>query len=99
MLCTFITHLFIQIGTYNTAVGRVVTVIESMAGSKLSHNTILDGYCHVEALSEHTYEFCCIHCGYHPPILIVDVNRKAAISLASKSYNVHHLYFVSDSHC
>ncbi len=74
----------------HTAIGRVVAVIESMTGKSLSHNTVLNAYCHFEALSEHKYKFYCIHCGFYPPppILTFDVNRKAAFSLAGKLFNL-----------
>ena len=46
-------------------IGSIVNVLESQLG-----NT----YLHFDSLSQHTYEYSCTLCGYHPKILIMHLH-------------------------
>ena len=60
------------------AVGKICAIAEGLLKTKLDSNLILNSYLHFESLSNRTYEFNCVECGYYPHILIADVNRKVA---------------------
>lgn len=44
---------------------------------ELDKLTIERAYIAFEAMVDHDYNFCCVRCGHHPPILVYDVTRKA----------------------
>lgn len=46
--------------------------------------TVLHGYLHFEALTSHEYEYSCVTCGDHPPIVIMDLHRKGAFNMSCK---------------
>jgi hypothetical protein len=43
---------------------------------------MLNAYLHFEALSDHEYDFSCHLCGYFPPLLSLDVDKKGVFELA-----------------
>ena len=66
----------------HTAVGRVVATLEDMYKVCLPHDTILKAYLHFEALSDHSYKYYCVSCGYYPTTLVMDLNKKGVFRLA-----------------
>eukprot|EP00112_Aurelia_sp_Birch-Aquarium-sp1_P013996 Seg2997.2 transcript_id=Seg2997.2/GoldUCD/mRNA.D3Y31 product="HMG domain-containing protein 3" protein_id=Seg2997.2/GoldUCD/D3Y31 len=58
------------------AVGTICNIIESIWKFKVDSRSVFNAYLHFEALSDRSYEFNCVECGYFPPIMIADVNRK-----------------------
>ena len=60
----------------HVAVGTVCEILEDYLHIKLKQQTILNAYMHFVALSAHSYDFNCLVCGFHPPVLIADLNRK-----------------------
>ncbi|KAK1885453.1 HMG domain containing protein 3 [Dissostichus eleginoides] len=67
----------------HTAVSRVVEYLELTSGEQFpSADTVLHGYLHFEALTEHDYQYSCVSCGDHPPVVIMDLHRKGAFHLS-----------------
>ena len=69
----------------HNAVGRTVEAVENwlqLRPFQLPRATMLNAYLHFEALSDHEYDFCCHLCGYFPPLLSLDVNKKGVFELA-----------------
>lgn len=56
--------------------------MEDLLGESLGRQEIEKAYLHYEALCDHSYEFNCVVCGYHPSILIWDTFRKATFRYA-----------------
>ncbi|XDV41978.1 hypothetical protein PO909_010746 [Leuciscus waleckii] len=77
-LCTFLR----QSVQNHTAVGRALDILEQTNQKKYpNHDSILHGYLHFEALTEHNYNFSCVHCGIHPPVVIMDLHKKGVFSM------------------
>ena len=66
----------------HVAVGRVVTTLEETFQQPLVHDTVLKAYLHFEAMCDHSYKYSCVQCGYYPPVLIMDLNKKGVFKLA-----------------
>ncbi len=53
----------------------------------------LHGYLHFEALTDHEYQYSCVTCGDHPPVVIMDLHKKASFHLSGKKnvlvYGLH----------
>ncbi|CAM4720373.1 unnamed protein product [Leuciscus chuanchicus] len=70
-------------GNVHTAVSRVVEYLERTSGVQFpSSDTVLQGYLHFEALTEHDYQYSCVNCGDHPPVVIMDLHKKGAFHLS-----------------
>lgn len=66
----------------HTAVGRQLDILEQTNKQKYgSHDAILHGYLHFEALSAHDYNFSCVNCGDHPAVVIMDLHKKGVFSM------------------
>ncbi|XP_041844142.1 uncharacterized protein LOC121641866 [Melanotaenia boesemani] len=60
----------------HTTVSRVVEFLELMTEVKFPPaKTVLHGYLHFEALTDHDYSFSCITCGDHPPVVILGFHK------------------------
>lgn len=46
--------------------------------------TILHGYLHFEALTDHDYMYACVSCGYHPSVVVMDLHKKGVFSMPGK---------------
>lgn len=57
----------------------------------LQKKRILQAYLSFEALSDHTYTFSCVTCGYHPVSVVMDLHKKGVFSMPGKST---HLFFL-----
>ena len=55
-----------------------IDVMSQVLDVKVDHQKCLQAYLHFDAMSKHEYTFNCVECGYHPSILIMDVNKKVA---------------------
>ena len=60
----------------HVAVGSICCIIKDIWAFPIDLQKVLDAYTHFDALSHKPYEFNCVLCGYHPVVLIADVNRK-----------------------
>ena len=47
-------------------------------------------------LSEHSYDYSCVLCGFHPQILIMDLNRKIAFRCAAEKFQISENYCKDD---
>ncbi|KAI4876755.1 hypothetical protein NFI96_007124, partial [Prochilodus magdalenae] len=66
----------------HTAVGRALEALEQTNQKKYpSHDSLLHGYLHFEALTAHDYNFSCVNCGDHPPVVILDLHKKGVFSM------------------
>lgn len=69
----------------HTAVGRALDILEQTNQKKYpNHDSLLHGYLHFEALTAHDYNFSCVHCGVHPPVVIMDLHKKGVFSMPGK---------------
>ncbi|XP_077365645.1 uncharacterized protein LOC144009664 [Festucalex cinctus] len=67
----------------HTAVGRAMDILEQLTKTKYpNHDAILHGYLHFEALTAHEYNFSCVNCGVHPPVVIMDLHKKGVFNMA-----------------
>ncbi|XP_025765260.1 uncharacterized protein LOC109202981 [Oreochromis niloticus] len=61
-------------------------VIDSSEGLRRvkfpSRDIIFHAYCHFEALTDAEYMYSCINCGFHPPVVVMDLHRKGVFKLA-----------------
>ncbi|RXN12373.1 hypothetical protein ROHU_029597 [Labeo rohita] len=65
----------------HTAVSRVVECLERTTGVQFpSADTILPGYLHFEALTDHDNQYSCVNCGDHPPVVIMDLHGLPFVS-------------------
>ncbi|XP_066271997.1 uncharacterized protein [Branchiostoma lanceolatum] len=71
----------------HVAVGRMSSILEEHLGVSLPRQDILNGYLLFEVLCQHQYDYSCVRCGHHPPILIMDLDRKVAFHMAASSLN------------
>ena len=63
----------------HNSIGGAVASLSRLPGmTKLNEAKILDGYFMFDVLSTTDCPFFCAQCGYHPHILIADLNRKLA---------------------
>lgn len=79
-LCLMIRHM-LQV---HTSVTRVAEYLELSTGVEFpSPDVILQIYLHFEALTDHEYEFSCVRCGDHPPVVIMDIHRQTSFHLSA----------------
>ncbi|XP_028411987.1 uncharacterized protein LOC114534719 [Dendronephthya gigantea] len=83
-------HLQVSMQVHN-AVSRTVEAIESwlqLQPFQLPRSSMLNAYLHFEALTDHSYSFSCVLCGYFPPLLTLDVDKKGVFELAVSELEV-----------
>lgn len=87
-------HPFVILQNHVSA-SRVIDSLEGLRRVKFpSRDTIFHAYCHFEALTDAEYMYSCINCGFHPPVVVMDLHRKGVFKLAGK-FNVHLcIYFI-----
>ena len=61
-------------------IGSIVKVLEGQLNKRINVQDVVNAYLHFNSLSEHAYDFCCLLCGYHPTILIMDLNKKVSFA-------------------
>ncbi|KAG1940192.1 hypothetical protein F2P79_016907 [Pimephales promelas] len=67
----------------HTALGRAIETWELTSGQQYPNkNSLIHGYLHFEALTEHDYNFSCVRCGHHPPVVVMDLHKSCVFSLA-----------------
>ncbi|XP_058614543.1 uncharacterized protein LOC131529049 [Onychostoma macrolepis] len=77
-MCIILRH---SIQTHH-AISRAVEVLETTTQQKFpSKDKILHAYMHFEALTDHTYTYSCVKCGYHPAVVVMDLHKKAAFNM------------------
>ena len=60
------------------AVGRTVEALENwlhLQPFQVPRSAMLNAFLHFEALSDHSYSFSCVLCGYFPPLVNLDVDK------------------------
>ncbi len=74
---------------------RAVEFLQDMTGVKFPPaDTVLHAYLHFEALTDHEYNFSCVTCGDHPPVVIMDLHRKGVFHLSGMATVILHLLIV-----
>ncbi|XP_039608627.1 uncharacterized protein LOC120528516 [Polypterus senegalus] len=75
--------LFLRNSLQNhTSIGNAIDILELTANQKFpKRDCLLHGYLHFEALSAHEYNYSCIRCGFHPPVVVVDLHKKGVSSM------------------
>ena len=69
--------IFLRAATkQHVAEGTVCKIISEINLLKLDEQTVLNAYAHFEVLSDRTYQFTCLQCGYYSSILIANLNRR-----------------------
>ena len=75
--------MFFSMFQNHTAVGRQLDILEATHQTKYaSHDSILHGYLHFEALSSHDHNFSCVNCGDHPAVVVMDLHKKGVFKMA-----------------
>ncbi|XP_026001569.1 uncharacterized protein LOC113008408 isoform X1 [Astatotilapia calliptera] len=76
--------LFLRENLQNhVSASRVIDSLEGLRRVKFpSRDTIFHAYCHFEALTDAEYMYSCINCGFHPPVVVMDLHRKGVFKLA-----------------
>ncbi|XP_039464218.1 uncharacterized protein LOC120437739 [Oreochromis aureus] len=76
--------LFLRENLQNhVSASRVIDSLEGLRRVKFpSRDTIFHAYCHFEALTDTDYMYSCINCGFHPPVVVMDLHRKGVFKLA-----------------
>ncbi len=91
----YIDFFFIFFFKAHTAVSRAVEFLQDMTGVKFPPaDTVLHAYLHFEALTDHEYNFSCVTCGDHPPVVIMDLHRKGVFHLSGMATVILHLLIV-----
>ena len=65
------------------AIGRVLDTNSDFVGKEYLRE-ILNAYLHLEALTDHDYDFSCFYSGSFPSVMTLDSNRKAAFSMKAQ---------------
>uniref|UniRef100_A0A8D0DEX6 HMG domain-containing protein n=1 Tax=Sander lucioperca TaxID=283035 RepID=A0A8D0DEX6_SANLU len=67
----------------HTALGRAIETWELTSGQQYPNkNSLIHGYLHFEALTDHDYNFSCVCCEHHPPVVVMDLHKSCVFSLA-----------------
>ena len=77
-------------------IGSAAEVLERRLKTKLNKQLILNAFLHFDALSCHEYRFNCSICGYHPSIMIMDLNCKVSFQCLSEALRLPEDY-IQDS--
>ena len=83
-VCTFLRNCLLL----HIPIGSIVKVMEAKIGISLNSHTVLNAYLHFDVLSEHSYDYSCVLCGFHPQVLIMDLNRKIAFRCAAEKLQI-----------
>ncbi|XP_049333211.1 uncharacterized protein LOC125801123 [Astyanax mexicanus] len=71
------------------AIGSAVEALEKTCGKRFpSHQRVLYAYLHFEALTDHSYTFACVTCGYHPVTVVMDLHKKGVFSMPVSNIEV-----------
>ncbi|XP_073681623.1 HMG domain-containing protein 3-like [Garra rufa] len=75
--------------TNHVSVSRVVDSLEGLRGEKFpSRDVIFQAYCHFEALTDAEYTYSCVNCGFHPPVVVMDLHRKGVFKMTVSDLKV-----------
>lgn len=78
-LCLYLRHSLQS----HVCVSRAIDTLESLRGVNYpNRDTVLHAYCHFEALTDIDYTYSCVNCGYHPPVVIMDLHKKGVFNMA-----------------
>ena len=78
-------------------IGSVVKALSERLDDKLKAQTIVNAYLYFECLSQHDYDYYCVLCGYHPTILIMDLNRKIKFKCPLSQLKLPEKYDIADA--
>lgn len=63
-------------------------MLEKTCGKRFpSKQKLLYAYLHYEAMTDHSYTFSCVTCGYHPVMVVMDLHKKGVFSMPGKYIN------------
>ncbi|XP_028649584.2 HMG domain-containing protein 3 [Erpetoichthys calabaricus] len=76
--------LYLRQGLQNhISTSRAINTLEGLRGVQYpNRDSLLHGYLHFEALTDNDYSYSCVNCGYHPPVVIMDLHKKGVFGLA-----------------
>ncbi|KAG1925878.1 hypothetical protein F2P79_025235 [Pimephales promelas] len=78
-LCLYLRHSLQN----HVSVSRAIDTLERLRRIKYpNRDTIIHGYGHFEALTDTEYLYSCVNCGYHPPVVIMDLHKKGVFSMS-----------------
>ena len=83
-------------------IGSVVKVLEGRLKRRLNPQTVVNAYLHFDALTDHSYDYNCLLCGYHPTTLIMDLNKKVSFACNMSDMELPEAYNRDDAdfvHC
>lgn len=67
-------------------------VLEGRLKRRLNPQTVVNAYLHFDALSDHSYDYSCLLCGYHPTTLIMDLNKKVSFACNMSDIGLPEVY-------
>ncbi|XP_067249231.1 HMG domain-containing protein 3-like [Chanodichthys erythropterus] len=66
----------------HVSVGRVHSILQRTSHVPYpKESEFFHAYLHFEALTHHDYNFSCLKCGHHPPVVVMDLHRKGVFSV------------------
>ncbi|XP_049339463.1 uncharacterized protein LOC125804568 [Astyanax mexicanus] len=86
LLSMYMCHFLRNSLQTHQAVGSAIEVLEKTSGKTYpSKQRILHAYLSFEALSDLTYTYSCVSCGYHPATVVMDLHKKGVFSMPVSS--------------
>ena len=70
-------------------------VLERQLKRRLHPQRVVNAYPHFDALSDHSYDYNCLLCGYHPTTLIMDLNKKVSFACNMSDMELPEAYIVT----
>ena len=70
-------------------------VLERQLKRRLHPQRVVNAYPHFDALSDHSYDYNCLLCGYHPTTLIMDLNKKVSFACNMSDMELPETYIVT----
>ena len=67
-------------------------VLEGRLKRHLNPQMVVNAYLHFDALSDHSYDYSCLLCGYHPTTLIMDLNKKVSFAYNMSDIGLPEVY-------
>ena len=83
-MTVILSHLYCYICHFqnHTALSSEVDKLAQFNAIQYPHTAdLMKGYLLFEVLCNHDYDFSCHECGFYPPVLITDVDKKCCFRL------------------
>ncbi|XP_071849794.1 uncharacterized protein [Apostichopus japonicus] len=78
------------------AIGSQVECFNKAMNINLNTSTVIGAYLHFVGMSQRTYDFTCISCGYYPPLIVMDLDKKGAFHCDSSQMELPEMSPESD---